>query len=523
MRSSRAKNKKTPWSFDDLIDFEYAIRLESTDSAAQIEQRDKAVAERIEREKGGFERNRDLLKAWLDSVREALFPQTWNPGTVSSGVIELASKIGFALSLFTGASMAVGLLSYEGSEPVNVSAYIGIFIILQLVLVTVSLLLVLSLRWAGEAFDCFLGIRLLRSIFLHFASSLIRYAASRLASEHRSTLEETSGDLKSIWSIYRSLLQWKAFARFQVWAIAFNTGVLGATLVIVFFSDRAFGWQTTLQVDAEWLYQVVRTTSLPWSWFAGEGVGFPSVEEIEGSRIILKDGIRSLNSGNLVAWWPYLCLGTTFYGLIPRLVFYVWGRLASRNCLRRLSFSHVEATRIANRIRSSRLGFESNVNRVLGQSTEFATPDEETKESPAPGQGAICLVASDYHGDLPQAELKTELSQRLGTQTGQLDLLPISVADQMEPESLSLDLNARNSEKLYIVFASWMPPIEEIKQLILAVRRNVGPRRSLSITLIGPRDTENGFRAPKPQEISMWAAFIRKLGDPYCSLNPSSK
>lgn len=525
MSSNGAKSVKKPWSFEDLVDFEYAIRLESNDSTDRIEKRDRKVLERLEEDVQGSLNNRDLLKTWLDLVKASLFPKTWNPGELTDRTINLVSKIAFAIALMMGLTLAAGFFSYEGSEPVNVSAYVGVFVIFQLALAAISLLLILLLRWATNAFDCFLGIRILSPLFFHLAGSLIRYGASRMDSTHRSVVKDVSGDLKSVWVIYRAFLQTKIFAHFQTWAIGFNLGVIGATILIVLFSDRAFGWQTTLQVDAEWLHHLVRLTSLPWSWFAGEGVGFPSLSEIEGSRIILKDGIRSLNSEDLVSWWPYLVLGTIVYGLLPRLVFYVWGRMASRHCLNRLSFSHAEANRIVERIRGRDVGFDSSADRmaILADSTVSADANEISKKGSVPGEGAVCLLVSDYHQDLPVDLVREELSRKLRLRVDDLEIIPIGAENQMDPESLSLSLDSKDHANMFMVFASWMPPIEEIKQLILAVRRKLGSNRLLYIQLLGPRESEKRLHGPKEQEVLMWKTFIRRLGDPYCSLNPTEE
>jgi len=525
MGSRQAKSTESNWSFEDLVDFEYAVRLESDDAAERIEKRDREILDRVQGEGRELNRNRDLLKVWLQSVREALFPEAWNPGELSKSAISLTSKILFVLALVSGVTVAAGFLSYEGSEPVNVSAFIGVFILLQLALAAVSLGLIFSLQLTSKAFDGFIGVRVLRPLLFHLASSLARYAASRIAGKSRSLMEEASGDLKSMWAIYRSLLQRMAFTHVQAWAIAFNIGVVGATLLIVLFSDRAFGWQTTLQVDANWLYEVVKLTAAPWSWFVGEGVGFPSLEAIEGSRITLKDGIRSLNSENLVSWWPYLLLGTIVYGLLPRLAFYGWGLMAMSHALKRLSFDHAEANRIAERIRSRDFGFDSEVKRG---SSASAAPDSEldirgSTAVPDHERGAVCLIASDYHEAIPIEELKEQLSSILSVSEDRLDVLPISEDDQREPERLSLDLDSHSDQNLFVVFASWLPPIEEIRQLILAIRKNIGASRLLYVQLLGPLDSEKQLCDPKPEEIAMWKVFVRRLGDPYCALSEPRK
>ncbi len=522
MGSSRTKSTESSWSFEDLVDFECAVRLEADDTAERIEKRDRALLARLSSEKRDFTRNRDLLYAWLQPVRNALFPESWRPGESAKGAIGITSKILFVLALVSGVTLSAGFLSYEGSEPVNVSAFVGVFILLQLALAALSVVLILALQWTAKAFDGFVGVRALRPVLFHFASSLARYAVSRVEGKHRVIAENASGDLNRMWTLYRSPLQRMAFTHFQSWAAAFNLGVVGATVLIVLFSDRAFGWQTTLQIDAEWLFQVVKITATPWSWFAGEGVGYPTLSEIEGSRIVLKDGIRSLNSKDLVSWWPYLLMGTIVYGLLPRLVFYAWGRLSLRSSLNALSFRHAEAHRIAERIRSWELGFVSDGDRSANEASVSDTAVEgPSQATPSAVERAVCLLVSDYHQALPVDELTAALSRTLSLPADRLEIRSVSAEDQVAPQKMSIDLDSSDDGNLFVVFASWLPPIEETKQLLRGIRKQVDPSRLLFIELLGPGGSENGLRDPKPEEVEMWKVFVRRLGDPYCALNES--
>ena len=100
-----------------------------------------------------------------------------------------------------------------------------------------------------------------------------------------------------------ALLLWPAFILVQMGGIGFNLGVLGATLSKVVFSDMAFAWQSTLQLSPELVAELVRWIALPWSWIVPQA--YPSLEQIQGSQMVLKEGVAHLATANLVAWWPF--------------------------------------------------------------------------------------------------------------------------------------------------------------------------------------------------------------------------
>ncbi len=507
----------TNWSLEDVIDFEYAVRLESRDSPERIAQRDEAVLASI---KSG-QKNRAILKAWLETIRADLFSPLWQPGSAFRAASAVANRAIDAISLIAGATLAVSLLRYHGTEPVNVSAFIGIFIILQFALALSSVVLFLYPFKAGRELGGFLGIRLLKTLFVFLVSNIARYAGSKIDAAHRNALEEATGDLRGIWSLYGPLFRWKSFTRIQEWALSFNCGALLAVLLTVLFSDRAFGWQTTLQLDPEWLHSAVRASAIPWSWLAGEGIGYPTLEEISGSRIVLKDGIRALSSENLVSWWPYLSLGIVFYGLFPRFAFNLWGRLKSNRSLKALSFSHAEANRIAERIRSSHVRFESNSSQSSNRADAPDFPETESDPNPNIGGRALCLIASDQHTTLPDGLLQRELSKSLNTSAENLEFAFLDENDRAEPDQISLEPN-QPAQMVSIVFDSWMPPIEETKRLIKSVRNRIGQDKNLILVLFGPPRTDGETQPPENQDVAIWSAFVRKLGDPYCSLKSAN-
>ena len=84
-------------------------------------------------------------------------------------------------------------------------------------------------------------------------------------------------------------------------------GIDGQVVQVV-TADIAFGWQSTIQFSSDAVYTFVKIFSLPWSWIEPLSIVNPTYAQIQGSRMVLKDGIYHLATPDLVSWWPFLLL-----------------------------------------------------------------------------------------------------------------------------------------------------------------------------------------------------------------------
>lgn len=116
----------------------------------------------------------------------------------------------------------------------------------------------------------------------------------------------------------------------------------------------AFGWQSSLQLSAQQVADGVRLLALPWSWFLPEGMGYPSLAQVEGTQIILKDGIYHLATQDLVSWWPFLCTALVVYGLLPRLLLLMGGYIRYRHQLDALELRNPEIRWLLQRMTTPR-------------------------------------------------------------------------------------------------------------------------------------------------------------------------
>lgn len=176
----------------------------------------------------------------------------------------------------------------------------------------------------------------------------------------------------------------------QLFGIGFNLGALTSTMSKVALSDLAFGWQSTLSIGSETVHAIVRMVATPWSWWCGEGVGYPSIDQITGSRMVLKEGIRQLSSDALISWWPFLCFCLLVYGLLPRLFTLFISRHQHHRRLEKYQFESIDDDQLWIRLVGGHMPSkpESNKDGCNGSR-------ENERKGEISGIGAVVLVSED--------------------------------------------------------------------------------------------------------------------------------
>lgn len=94
-------------------------------------------------------------------------------------------------------------------------------------------------------------------------------------------------------------------------------GMLLVFLLLLLFSDLAFGWSSTLITQPQSVDKVTQIISLPWQAFWPQAV--PDLQLIEQTRFARIE----TTAGNFQVaslWWPFLLASLVFYNLLPRVV-----------------------------------------------------------------------------------------------------------------------------------------------------------------------------------------------------------
>jgi hypothetical protein len=254
--------------------------------------------------------------------------------------------------------------------------------------------------------------------------------------------------------------------------------------------------------------------AFPWSWFVKAGIAYPSLSEIEGSRIVLKDGIYHLATGNLVSWWPFLCFALITYGLLPRLILLLVALYKKGSSLAALRFDQAVFDRLLVSMQTPSL----STGAIPDPMDKPATlPPEHLEASGSPsGAGLTVLIPEEVFARCSEPDLKQALAK-----TGGIIRQTIKFAEDYESDRLLLEkLAVPETEHLAILILAeaWMPPIIDFIVFIKDLRRALPPSTPIRIGLIGRPGSKSVFNPVAPADYKIWQQKMDSLGDAYLSV-----
>lgn len=524
---------KTIWKIEDFIDLEYFLHHENSfQDEKRCQERDRQdrsiFLEHIKphMDSSGNSERTDrsfIIKNWL-ACKRSVEKENMGEGALLPG--ELFSQ-GYTLILYIFAMIAIAsgfggvlsFLTYKGYEPINVSSYIGIFVFPQLILL-IFLFAYLALFKKIKILSQFSVIRLLIRLFLLKTVYFIKKNTFRnMPSEEKIRIESAFGVIKGKSKIYGHLFPWPVFILSQVFGVFFNIGALSATLLRVVGSDLAFGWQSTLKLSADAVYKAVSIISVPWSWAVGEPISHPTLSQVEGSRMVLKDGISSLVTYDLVSWWPFLCFVLLFYALAPRICFLWGGLFVRRSLLNRIDFQQIIFDKLLLRMTTPILDTEGEVQESPAKKPFHGSivegrgePEIQVlEESSITGEDLMVFIPEDIYDRVRGDELERHVKKTLGKGVSR----KIRVAlDFFEDEGVITSNISHGDQSLLIVMEAWQPPIKETIYYFEDIRKAVGPGVRIYIVLIGKPSDETIFTPSNDEDTFVWKTKINSLADP---------
>jgi hypothetical protein len=401
------------------------------------------------------------------------------------------------LGALAGISLVRGLLLYSGSDPVNVSVFFLLTIFPQALLCLVSAAL---LAFRGRA-----GLRIpLRPVF-------------ELALLRPGQFSGQSGFVRALLlgrGLPARLLAWDCVRALHLGGLCVAAGSLGAFLTSVAVTDLAFGWQSTLRVGAEGMRALVSLLALPWSWLPPQWGLVPNLAQIEGSRIVLKDGIAALASADLAAWWPFLAMCLLLYALLPRLVLVSLAHL----CLRRLEGGvHPDLARIADRMRTPLVGVGE-----AGEPAHAPLPVETTRGGreghPAETGGAsalagcVLLLPPELAGRVREEALSGLTLRVFGYPPTRVVPVELEEAEIGRVLDECSDLSwAGGYQRFAVLVEAWQPPIHESLRALKRLGEEGGAPRSLALILAGRPAAGNWLTSPAQAEREAWTEALERL------------
>lgn len=579
------------WELPDLFDFDYYVesdehaKSQTLAGRQSLAKRDRGlylerIKARIKQPEHSPAHRRQALRLWLAERRRAedrnLVPLL--PGASFERSQRVVTMILVVLGLIVGATLASALLQYDGTHPVNVSWFVFVMVVVQLGLVgfTLSAWFLRRSKSIQQALrDVSLLAQLIRPLFAQVAHWIQRHRLGHLPPEVRERAKSRQGLLQAHFSLYGPASYLPMLVPVQAFGIAFNIGAIVMTLLLEWFTDLAFGWGSALNIDPAVIYHLARFIATPWSWLFGEGVGYPSLAEVAGTRIHLKDPLHLLDAQHLRAWRWFLVFAVIAYGLIPRLALLGLSVFVQRRALDALPFTHQRTQALYTRLVTPDL--DTGLGRT-GDGPEMPIPgplkpisgaraapradaappgsdkpqDQDAKppapqhpkrkSAPSPmdaGSGATVpapaagrtqiaadscvlllhvdvadVLAEDDHGRLQQL-LRHCSGWRVGASA------TFGGGTAMADRAIALLEDCvwdAPPARVALVDDGSQPPITERLSFLRRVRATVGDSAQILVSLIGDPEGEDTLPAVSDFDLADWQSKIEQLADPYLRL-----
>jgi hypothetical protein len=535
----------------DIIDLDYLLSLDDQRDSAQEKEktlaRDREIFTQLDQvdldqadlDKTGLDpgvvTDTDLLFSWLEYRRLVFFHEAGEgtrallPGRVFSSLYRWIVYVLVILGFLSGISMAYSFLAYHGTRPINVTIFFAVFIFFHVLLFSLTLFAL-----AGRFFTGRTGNRgshhsivhtLLSGLFFKGVPGILKKIGSSLGEKGIATIEYIASLIRMRNREYRLVCFWPFLVLSSLFAAAFSAGALGGTLFRVAVSDMAFGWQSTLMTASDSIHGALSVISLPWSWFVPQTLAHPSLEQIEGSRILLKEGIATLATKDLVSWWPFLCLGIFFYAVLPRLMLIIISFLAQRRAVAEFDFERPRFKKLLVRMKSPIMDIWFDEPLTGGAGRQNPLPDPSGADPLEPeGSGPETVLAEQTKGShavvlVPKAVYEGD---NLGAVPGVIrrnlflgvrSTIPVSF-DYFEDKDQLIALAATSSDQVILLQEVWQPPIRGLLHYFVQLKDEIFTDRPLYILLTQTPGQEPWVVEGEDINFKVWKRAIRQLGNP---------
>ncbi len=303
-----------------------------------------------------------------------------------------------------------------------------------------------------------------------------------------------------------------AFARWQVlvfsqWvAVGFFLGALGLSLLLVAFTDLAFGWSTTLEYPAVDVHRLFAVLAAPWAAWLPQATPDPGLTEL--SRYFRGEGpaLTAERAARLGAWWPFVLMTVVTYGLLPRLLLLGFAGWRLRVATRALLRADPEVTALLDRLAAPLI--------APGGDGSGQVPQAPGHDLPAPERlaGSAPCVLVIWNRAMPVQAARDWLGEQLALRVVALCELSVLESDEQQREALAALVRAGGDEaaqRAIVIPRGWEPPLLEFGDFLGLVRASLGAAASLSVV---PIDV-SGSRVDAADR-AVWAQALGRLRDP---------
>jgi hypothetical protein len=400
------------------------------------------------------------------------------------------------IGLAAGSGLALAAFRYDGSYPVNVVRLLALLVVPQVLLLALNLFLipgrVPGLRFVQDALSALnpgaLAAAVYRQITGHSGSGLFAWATAP-------------------GSAMRRLGKWQMLTWSQIAAVALNTGVLATAVVLIAFTDLAFGWTTTLDVDSSTATTLFDAIAAPWSGLFPGSV--PGPDLVESSQYFRLEGYAQIaDSRTLTGWWSFTVLAVITYGLLPRVAFLIVAGWRLRVATRNLLLSDARVAALLDRMSAPELQTQGTEERAPPLEpppqidAESGHAGSAAAETDAGGQASAIIWSQCIDAGRARALVHSRLGFAVTTL---LDAGGGTIAEERQ----SLDQLSRTRDPVVVLTPAWEPPLLEFVDFLGALREIIGMARAIVVVPVA----EDG-QPISAIEHENWSRAVGRRRDP---------
>jgi Protein of unknown function (DUF2868) len=471
-----------------VVDLAAALDADARSDPGELCQRDRAIGRELAARAGDATAR---VAAWLDA-RRAPGPTAGERALAAQRVLRsLLAALGAAL----GATTAFAVFAYDGARPVNVMHVLAVFVALQFALIAATAVLALPEAWRRRV----PGLAALQDVLRLGSPGRWLPALRRvLLPAHREALDRAIGLARRHQRLYGEVQKWALLVASQIFAVSFHAAALAIAVLLVVFSDLAFGWSTTLTSESHRLYRIVGWLAAPWARWIPEAV--PPYALVERTQYFRGAGGFTGAAPHSAAWWPFLLACMACYGLAPRVALLALASWRQRTALRHVFDGLPGAAGLRDRLDSRWIA-------TAGEGAEAAARAIASRER-ARAPHASRVHAIRWSGlalddvalaSLVRAALGSELA---GATSG-------GAGSGRSDAALVADLAAAADPPALFVKA-WEPPLAEFTDWLAELRAALGERAPIFVLPIAA----DGALA-SGSDARIWNRALDAAGDPW--------
>jgi hypothetical protein len=427
----------------------------------------------------------ERLSYWLDHVD----PDGLRLCHEVTAVVRRIGSLMVLIGLIAGWLGVLGAFYYDGTARVNVPAVAGALVGVPLV--------ALVLSWVGAL----TGGGQLGSLFAGPAGNISRLGAGRIGSWlQRFFTGDGRRGIEHLFNApepgYESVRRWMFVRWSHTAATAFFVAALVTAMTMVVFTDLAFGWSTTLDVQARSVHALAVAMASPWATFWPAAV--PDADLVESSRFFRLGAPRESTDAAVALgqWWMFLVATLVTYGLVPRVISLMIARLRVSSAVRSALTETTQARALLQRLKAPRV---ETARADSTQELSSAQPSGSGTESPvllstgSAGAGSVVNWSAVPISDASLAQL-----------FGVSEIAHAGSGLDLAREEVLVDSLVKLGGPVRVVVKAWEPPVLDLVDFLESI-----DERGKCVVEVFPVRVREGAQAPAtPDDMQVWTLAL---------------